>query len=64
MQQLENSRLKLTQLEQEVQQARQHGAIVSSNGEQSGTGNGVISVPTEALPTFLSVVSYENIDED
>lgn len=57
MQQLENSRLKLTQLEQEVQQARQHGAIVSSNGEQSstGTGNGAISVPREAIPTFLSV---------
>lgn len=46
MQQLENSRLKLSQLEQEVQQARQQGVIVSSNGDQSnsGTGNGAISI--------------------
>ncbi|XP_047943363.1 transcription factor TGA2.3-like isoform X2 [Salvia hispanica] len=47
VQQLENSRLKLTQLEQEVQQARQHGAIVSSNGEQSGTGNGTLAFDME-----------------
>ncbi|XP_041999538.1 transcription factor HBP-1b(c38)-like isoform X3 [Salvia splendens] len=49
VQQLENSRLKLTQLEQEVQQARQHGVIVSSNGEQSstGTGNGTLSFDME-----------------
>lgn len=49
VQQLENSRLKLTQLEQEVQQARQQGAIVSSNGDQSnGAGNG------ESLYLFFS----------
>ncbi|XP_042004421.1 transcription factor HBP-1b(c38)-like isoform X2 [Salvia splendens] len=49
VQQLENSRLKLTQLEQEVQQARQQGAIVSSNGEQSstGTGNGTLAFDME-----------------
>ncbi|XP_057770420.1 transcription factor HBP-1b(c38)-like isoform X2 [Salvia miltiorrhiza] len=49
VQQLENSRLKLTQLEQEVQQARQQGVIVSSNGDQSnaGTGNGALAFDME-----------------
>lgn len=42
VQQLENSRLKLTQLEQELQRARQQGVFISSSGDQahSTTGNG------------------------
>ncbi|KAL9237918.1 hypothetical protein vseg_012411 [Gypsophila vaccaria] len=35
VQQLENSRLKLTQLEQELQRARQQGVFISSPGDQS-----------------------------
>ncbi|KAK7267160.1 hypothetical protein RIF29_19824 [Crotalaria pallida] len=44
VQQLESSRLKLTQLEQELQQARQQGVFVSSSGDQthSMSGNGAI----------------------
>ncbi|KAG8044509.1 hypothetical protein GUJ93_ZPchr0005g14564 [Zizania palustris] len=34
VQQLENSRLKLTQLEQELQRARQRGIIISTSGDQ------------------------------
>ncbi|KAL5202074.1 hypothetical protein ABZP36_013026 [Zizania latifolia] len=34
VQQLENSRLKLTQLEQELQRARQQGIIISTSGDQ------------------------------
>ncbi|KAH6819334.1 TGACG motif-binding factor 6 [Perilla frutescens var. frutescens] len=49
VQQLENSRLKLTQLEQEQQKARQQGVFVSSNGDQSnaGTGNGALAFDVE-----------------
>nr|XP_027067078.1 transcription factor TGA2.3-like isoform X1 [Coffea arabica] len=45
VQQLENSRLKLTQLEQELQRARQQGIFISSMGDQShGTsGNGAMA---------------------
>lgn len=60
MQQLENSRLKLTQLEQELQRARQQGIFVSSVGDQSnmGSGNGVISVI--ACPSmFRSIPALE-----
>ncbi|PON98750.1 Basic-leucine zipper domain containing protein [Trema orientale] len=43
VQQLESSRLKLTQLEQELQRARQQGIFISSSGDQahslSGNGN-------------------------
>ncbi|KAG8372122.1 hypothetical protein BUALT_Bualt12G0033600 [Buddleja alternifolia] len=39
VQQLENSRLKLTQLEQELQRARQNGIFISSAGDQSHAGN-------------------------
>ncbi|XP_075675204.1 transcription factor TGAL1-like isoform X1 [Castanea sativa] len=43
VQQLESSRLKLTQLEQELQRARQQGIFISSSGDQahSMSGNGV-----------------------
>ncbi|CAA3029068.1 transcription factor -like isoform X1 [Olea europaea subsp. europaea] len=49
VQQLENSRLKLTQLEQELQRARQQGIFVSSNGDQSnsGSGNGAMAFDVE-----------------
>ncbi|PPD82744.1 hypothetical protein GOBAR_DD20327 [Gossypium barbadense] len=42
VQQLESSRLKLTQLEQELQRARQQGIFISSTGDQSHSmsGNG------------------------
>ncbi|KAE8683181.1 Transcription factor HBP-1b(c1) [Hibiscus syriacus] len=46
VQQLESSRLKLTQLEQELQRARQQGIFISSSGDQShstsGNGNGSV----------------------
>ncbi|MBA0601893.1 hypothetical protein Gorai_002096, partial [Gossypium raimondii] len=44
VQQLESSRLKLTQLEQELQRARQQGIFISSSGDQSHSlgGNGNI----------------------
>ncbi|XP_022846309.1 TGACG-sequence-specific DNA-binding protein TGA-2.1-like isoform X2 [Olea europaea var. sylvestris] len=49
VQQLENSRLKLTQLEQELQRARQQGIFVSSAGDQSnaGSGNGAMAFDVE-----------------
>ncbi|KAL8167803.1 hypothetical protein V2J09_009302, partial [Rumex salicifolius] len=49
VQQLENSRLKLTQLEQELQRARQQGIFVSSSGDQSQTssGNGALAFDAE-----------------
>ncbi|KAL3715692.1 hypothetical protein ACJRO7_007432 [Eucalyptus globulus] len=40
VQQLESSRLKLTQLEQELQRARQQGIFISSSGDQSHSSNG------------------------
>ncbi|KDO44920.1 hypothetical protein CISIN_1g015258mg [Citrus sinensis] len=40
VQQLESSRLKLTQLEQELQRARQQGIFISSSGDQSHSMSG------------------------
>ncbi|PIA53822.1 hypothetical protein AQUCO_00900424v1 [Aquilegia coerulea] len=40
VQQLETSRLKLTQLEQELQRARQQGLFISNSGDQSHSTNG------------------------
>ncbi|KAM0056448.1 putative transcription factor bZIP family [Helianthus debilis subsp. tardiflorus] len=49
VQQLESSRMKLTQLEQELQRARQQGIFISSSGEQSQTmsGNGALVFDVE-----------------
>ncbi|KAM7262873.1 hypothetical protein ACFE04_000556 [Oxalis oulophora] len=49
VQQLESSRLKLTQLEQELQRARQQGIFISSSGDQahSMTGNGAMAFDVE-----------------
>ncbi|KAM0953981.1 putative transcription factor TGA like domain-containing protein [Dioscorea sansibarensis] len=49
VQQLESSRLKLTQLEQELQRARQQGIFISSSGDQthSMSGNGAITFDIE-----------------
>ncbi|KAK4786963.1 hypothetical protein SAY86_010796 [Trapa natans] len=49
VQQLESSRLKLTQLEQELQRARQHGMIISSSGDQANatSGNGAMAFDAE-----------------
>lgn len=49
VQQLESSRLKLTQLEQELQRARQQGVFISSSGEQthSLSGNGAMQFDAE-----------------
>ncbi|CAK9316423.1 unnamed protein product [Citrullus colocynthis] len=49
VQQLESSRLKLTQLEQELQRARQQGIFISSSGDQahSMAGNGAIAFDVE-----------------
>ncbi|KAL2895870.1 TGACG-sequence-specific DNA-binding protein TGA-2.1 [Bienertia sinuspersici] len=49
VQQLENSRLKLTQLEQELQRARQQGIFISNAGEQSHAigGNGALAFDAE-----------------
>ncbi|KAL7097732.1 hypothetical protein ACP275_10G161800 [Erythranthe tilingii] len=49
VQQLENSRLKLTQLEQELQRARQQGVYVSSIGDQShsASANGALAFDVE-----------------
>ncbi|KAL2326347.1 hypothetical protein Fmac_025405 [Flemingia macrophylla] len=49
VQQLESSRLKLTQLEQELQRARQQGIFISSSGDQAHTlsGNGAIQFDAE-----------------
>ncbi|KAG7012869.1 Transcription factor TGA6, partial [Cucurbita argyrosperma subsp. argyrosperma] len=46
VQQLESSRLKLTQLEQELQRARQQGIFISSSGDQahSMAGNGTLTI--------------------
>ncbi|CAO2822287.1 unnamed protein product [Amaranthus hypochondriacus] len=49
VQQLENSRLKLTQLEQELQRARQQGIFISNSGDQSHAigGNGALAFDAE-----------------
>ncbi|RVW92205.1 TGACG-sequence-specific DNA-binding protein TGA-2.1 [Vitis vinifera] len=49
VQQLENSRMKLTQLEQELQRARQQGIFISSSGDQSHSmsGNGALAFDVE-----------------
>ncbi|KAJ0978996.1 hypothetical protein J5N97_014470 [Dioscorea zingiberensis] len=49
VQQLESSRLKLTQLEQELQRARQQGIFISSSGDQthSMSGNGALTFDIE-----------------
>ncbi|XP_051138863.1 transcription factor TGA2.1-like isoform X2 [Andrographis paniculata] len=51
VQQLENSRLKLTQLEQELQRARQQGIFISNAGDQSQAGsanaNGALTFDVE-----------------
>ncbi|GMH15453.1 hypothetical protein Nepgr_017294 [Nepenthes gracilis] len=49
VQQLESSRLKLTQLEQELQRARQQGIFISSSGDQahSMSGNGAVAFDAE-----------------
>ncbi|ONK62745.1 uncharacterized protein A4U43_C07F7700 [Asparagus officinalis] len=49
VQQLESSRLKLTQLEQELQRARQQGIFISSSGDQahSTSGNGALAFDIE-----------------
>nr|ANW06478.1 bZIP20 [Carthamus tinctorius] len=49
VQQLESSRMKLSQLEQELQRARQQGIFISSSGEQSqsASGNGASSFHVE-----------------
>ncbi|XP_048495666.1 transcription factor TGA6 isoform X3 [Beta vulgaris subsp. vulgaris] len=49
VQQLESSRLKLTQLEQELQRARQQGIFISSSGDQANStgGNGAMAFDVE-----------------
>ncbi|KAD3338636.1 hypothetical protein E3N88_34157 [Mikania micrantha] len=49
VQQLENSRLKLTQLEQEVQRARKQGVVISNAGDQAqpNSGNGSLAFVAE-----------------
>ncbi|KAJ8760032.1 hypothetical protein K2173_010888 [Erythroxylum novogranatense] len=49
VQQLESSRLKLTQLEQELQRARQQGIFISGSGDQSPSmsGNGALAFDVE-----------------
>ncbi|XP_038700459.1 transcription factor HBP-1b(c38)-like isoform X6 [Tripterygium wilfordii] len=49
VQQLESSGLKLTQLEQELQRARQQGVFISSSGDQSHStnGNGALAFDVE-----------------
>ncbi|KAG6516796.1 transcription factor TGAL1-like [Zingiber officinale] len=49
VQQLENSRVKLTQVEQEFQRARQQGIFISSSGDQSHSmgGNGALAFDVE-----------------
>ncbi|XP_077241562.1 transcription factor TGA2.3-like isoform X2 [Tasmannia lanceolata] len=49
VQQLESSRLKLTQLEQELQRAHQQGIFISSSGDQahSMSGNGALAFDME-----------------
>ncbi|KZV25846.1 transcription factor HBP-1b(c1)-like [Dorcoceras hygrometricum] len=49
VQQLESSRMKLTQLEQELQRARQQGIFISSSGDQAQSiaGNGALTFDVE-----------------
>ncbi|XP_074331811.1 transcription factor TGA2-like [Apium graveolens] len=48
VQQLESSRMQLTQLEQELQRARQQGKYISSSGDaQSISGNGALAFDAE-----------------
>lgn len=49
VQQLESSRMKLTQLEQELQRARQQGIFISNSGDQahSTSGNGALAFDVE-----------------
>ncbi|GKV21689.1 hypothetical protein SLEP1_g31644 [Rubroshorea leprosula] len=58
VQQLESSRLKLTQLEQELQRARQQGIFISSSGDQSQSnsmsGNGILAVLLHTCSIILN----------
>ncbi|KAI3788434.1 hypothetical protein L2E82_01202 [Cichorium intybus] len=47
VQQLENSRLKLTQLEQEVQRARKQGVVISNSGDQTQPNGGSLAFVAE-----------------
>ncbi|XP_066398345.1 transcription factor TGA2.1 isoform X2 [Miscanthus floridulus] len=55
VQQLESSKLKLAQLEQELQKARQQGIFISSSGDQthSMSGNGMWKTPAERCFLWL-----------
>ncbi|XLR26944.1 hypothetical protein HN51_040173 [Arachis hypogaea] len=54
---LESSRLKLTQLEQELQRARQQGIFISSSGDQaySMSKNGIILYKTMSFIPQISI---------
>nr|KAJ0203680.1 hypothetical protein LSAT_V11C500285770 [Lactuca sativa] len=47
VQQLENSRLKLTQLEQEVQRARKQGVVISNSSDQTQPNGGSLAFVAE-----------------
>lgn len=47
VQQLENSRLKLTQLEQEVQRARKQGVVISNSNDQAQPNGGSLAFVAE-----------------
>ncbi|KAF9679540.1 hypothetical protein SADUNF_Sadunf06G0025500 [Salix dunnii] len=64
VQQLESSRLKLTQLEQELQKARQQGIFISSSGDQthSMSGNDLIADhKTQAINIVLGDAPYSKV---
>ncbi|KAB5551695.1 hypothetical protein DKX38_009006 [Salix brachista] len=72
VQQLESSRLKLTQLEQELQKARQQGIFISSSGDQthSMSGNGLTNLlhgynkqwpDFNCIPRMISAISSSHI---
>ncbi|KAM1064306.1 hypothetical protein ACFX13_029011 [Malus domestica] len=48
VQQLESSRLKLTQLEQELQRARQQGIFISNSGDAAHSNSGNVHGPGDS----------------
>uniref|UniRef100_A0A9I9CX05 Transcription factor HBP-1b(C38)-like n=1 Tax=Cucumis melo TaxID=3656 RepID=A0A9I9CX05_CUCME len=60
VQQLESSRLKLTQLEQELQRARQQGIFISNSGDQAHSMSGNVIELSYSLFIMLNITEEKN----
>ncbi|GMQ00950.1 hypothetical protein CsSME_00047791 [Camellia sinensis var. sinensis] len=61
VQQLESSRMKLTQLEQELQRARQQGIFISSSADQSQSMSGNVAYTSVGAFNRAAVVRHHQL---